>query len=529
MTETLRIFGPPGTGKTTTLINLVCEEVYDKGVSPEEIGFFAFNVKAAEEVRERLARDPRLTGINPKRFKYVMNIHRFCRRNSPAAFLNVVDLKNFAIEHGIAINVRKDYNAEEEDDEALEKVDNIYLDLIKKARSTRRTLQDTFDDLNAEESATLSYDELVYIKSSYDSFKNKGDEQFIDYEDMIDIYLKEGSTQNIRVVFIDEAQDLTEQQWEFFEKISKNSDRSYIAGDDDQCIYSFTGADPYRLINYPSPKKTLEQSYRLPRAIHEQAMLVVKKIQDRVEKVYQPRDADGYVFSVGSWSDIEYSDYPGSWLLIAPTTRIVMEARNYLKSQDYYFQYFGYNSVKESYRTAINAWNKLKRIYTDKTEEFLEHEEVVSIYKLLTKKDLVHGSKKRILDPTEEVKKYQFDYQMLTEDFGLLTSIEADWYDALSGMEEEEKNYIKALQDKDVNLEEEPRFKLLTIHQAKGREADNVALSLELSALAIKKADNSDTSLDWDNIHRLMYVGITRAKQRLFYVQGQNESKEYHI
>lgn len=63
-----------------------------------------------------------------------------------------------------------------------------------------------------------------------------------------------------------------------------------------------------------------------------------------------------------------------------------MEARNYLKSQDYYFQYFGYNSVKESYRTAINAWNRLKRIYTDKTEEFLEHEEVVSIYKLLTKK-----------------------------------------------------------------------------------------------------------------------------------------------
>lgn len=521
--KALRIFGPPGTGKTTTLINLMCEEIHDKGILPEEIGFFAFNVKAAEEVKSRLASDSRLTGIPTKRFKNVMNIHRFCKRNSPAAHLSVVDIKEFATDYGLAINVRHDYTKDEEEDDPLEKVDNVYLDLIKKSRATRKTLEATFDELSLDESANISYDELVLVNDSYEQYKNTGDELLIDYEDMIDFFLKEGTNDGLKVIFIDEAQDLTAQQWEFFEKVSRNAERTYIAGDDDQCIYSFTGANPYHLINLDTPVKTLEQSYRLPRAVHEQAMLVVERIQDRVPKVYKPRDADGHVNTVGDWSDIDYSEYDGSWLLIAPTTRTVMEARNYLRQQDYYFEYFGHNSVRESYRSAIAAWMKLQK------KEELNHSEVLAIYKLLTKKDLIHGSKKRIVDPTPETKLLQFTYELLRDEFGLLVPLETDWFDALSGMEEADKRYIKALMDDNVNLDEEPQIKLLTIHQAKGREADNVALSLQMSALALRKAENSDDNLEWDNIHRQVYVGITRSKNRLFYVQSYQASKEYPI
>jgi len=521
--KTLRIFGPPGTGKTTTLINLMCEEIHDNGVLPEEIGFFAFNVKAAEEVKSRLSSDSRLAGIDSKRFKNVMNIHRFSKRNSPAAFLPVVDIKEFATDYGLAINVRHDYTKDEEEEDPLEKVDNVYLDLIKKARATRKTLTDVFDELNLDESASISYDELILVRDSYEQYKNSGDELLIDYEDMIDIFLREGTTSGLKVIFIDEAQDLTAQQWEFFQKVSRDAERAYIAGDDDQCIYSFTGANPYQLMNLETPVKTLEQSYRLPRAVHEQAMMVVKRIQDRVPKVYKPRDADGYVSTVGDWSDIDYSEYDGSWLLIAPTTRTVMEARNYLRQQDYYFEYFGHNSVRESYRSAIMSWIKLQK------KETLNYSEVLAIYKLLTKKDLIHGAKKKIIDPTQETKLLQFTYELLRDEFGLLVSLELDWFDVLSGMEEEDKRYIKSLMDKEVDLDQEPQIKLLTIHQAKGREADNVALSLQMSALALKKAENSEDHLEWDNIHRQVYVGITRSKNRLFYVQSYQASKEYPI
>ena len=46
------IIGPPGTGKTTKLLSLVEKEL-DEGLSPENIGYFAFTNRAADEAKSR--------------------------------------------------------------------------------------------------------------------------------------------------------------------------------------------------------------------------------------------------------------------------------------------------------------------------------------------------------------------------------------------------------------------------------------------------------------------------------------------
>ena len=45
------------------------------------------------------------------------------------------------------------------------------------------------------------------------------------------------------VVFIDEAQDLSLMQWDMAKTIWDKSEDNYIAGDDDQAIFKWAGAD----------------------------------------------------------------------------------------------------------------------------------------------------------------------------------------------------------------------------------------------------------------------------------------------
>ena len=84
-----------------------------------------------------------------------------------------------------------------------------------------------------------------------------------------------------------------------------------LAGDDDQTIFSFTGASPDAILDPDIPedhKIILKQSHRVPRAVHQLANDLIHRVTRRQEKVYLPRPEDGAVqrLSRGTYKSPEY-------------------------------------------------------------------------------------------------------------------------------------------------------------------------------------------------------------------------------
>ena len=71
----------------------------------------------------------------------------------------------------------------------------------------------------------------------------------VEFSDMITKFVEEDKRLALDAIFLDEAQDLSPLQWDMFFHIEDQCKRSYIAGDDDQTIYGFQGADPSIFIN----------------------------------------------------------------------------------------------------------------------------------------------------------------------------------------------------------------------------------------------------------------------------------------
>ena len=65
------VLGPPGTGKTTKLLNLV-EQYMQSGVPPDRIGYFAFTRRAATEAIDRACAKFNLT---KKELPYFRTLH----------------------------------------------------------------------------------------------------------------------------------------------------------------------------------------------------------------------------------------------------------------------------------------------------------------------------------------------------------------------------------------------------------------------------------------------------------------------
>ena len=74
----------------------------------------------------------------------------------------------------------------------------------------------------------------------------------MDFNDLITTLIKkQNKIPKLKAIFIDEAQDLSPLQWKLVDILKNKTEHLYLAGDDDQAIYAWAGADVNRFIKEP--------------------------------------------------------------------------------------------------------------------------------------------------------------------------------------------------------------------------------------------------------------------------------------
>jgi DNA helicase-2/ATP-dependent DNA helicase PcrA len=289
-----------------------------------------------------------------------------------------------------------------------------------------------------------------------------------------------------KVIFIDEAQDLSPLQWKLFDKLKEHTEDMYLAGDDDQAIYAWAGADVRRFIEEPAKEKVLKFSKRISETIQSESKIPISRIKGiRKKKEYLPRNYKGKSQYISNLSQVNL--LKDKWLILTRTQQTAANIMTELKNKNLYYMF----KTDKSYQ--IKLYKKIKNYLRWYDGEQIEEKEVKDILKLTSEKELV----------------------------------KKQWYKFFDKAPIKEKTYILKLMEQGEDLDADARIRVSTIHSIKGGEEDNVILFMHQGSRIQKSIKRSLEKQDEE--HRVWYVAITRARNNLYKLKTKNKLTEYNI
>ena len=511
--KTTKIFGPPGTGKTYQLLKRIRWFIRN-GVHPSEIAYFSFTNKAVNETIERLKLA--LPDYTMDDFPYFCTIHSFARKQfSEIPVLDPAeDMIQFHSDYGtIKINAQKGF-------EEQKVFNNWSLRVYDRARNTKQDPTHLYRMQERKEVRLAQFQSIISAYENFKMFENQSgvrQKDRLDFTDMIDKFIQEGVCPKLKILMVDEAQDLTPLQWDLIIKLSYHTDKIYLAGDDDQAIYEWNGADADFFIHFPGKVKILKQSRRIPGKVHYFSQLLMAPAKGRrQEKQFNPRASEGDILTYTSLKHVDFTT-DGSFMVLSRIRSVKEEVEQDLYDMGIYFQDVqGRKSFKVEQWQAIKAWDHLM------AGGSITKEEACIMYHYIQNID--HGYRSSDSQAWTFAHPNQpFNYDELTLRAGLREP-KGHWVQAFKiRFKDKEKQYLIRLSESGVNLDESSKIIVDTIHAVKGGEADNVV---------ILSKSNWPSHYERKNIEekvkelRVWYTGITRAKKALHLI---NTDHKYHF
>ena len=489
MPDTTILVASAGTGKTTKLMDKLEELLVH--VPPERIVFTTYTNAGADEA---IARAVSRFGFDRDRFLHFRTLHSLCYRNiRRRGMMQARDYAEMGRSLGYpttgssALSARDGLaNAGAARGDRLLTLDNLMRNRCCTAEEACAAAQSLREDAST----------LRHFSESYALYRRE--KGLIDFTDQLELFLSEGAELDIDYLMLDEAQDQSKLQWKVADRIASWAGSVYIAGDDKQAIYEFSGASPDSLIERTGDRQVLGTCYRLPSRVLAYAESIATRITKKTPYSVAPVAQGGSVTEIRSLREVDLSQ--GTWLLLARNRLFLEVFERELVQRGLVYKSQKPSLIPASAIPCIHAWNAL-----------LDGKHIpAASAKLLYRNFLATGPRvkrgfKTMLDavPDDDL----LSYEDLKETYGL--RCDQPWDIAFS-LSDTALSYLKAA-ERSGQLEDPDRIEVTTIHSTKGREADNVVVLPDMSWATWNEWRRSQ-----DPEHRVFYVACSRARRSLF-------------
>jgi DNA helicase-2/ATP-dependent DNA helicase PcrA len=378
----------------------------------------------------------------------------------------------------------------------------------------------------------------------------KGDNDLVGFADMLERVAQRSLVPNVEYLIIDEFQDITTLQYNVFEEWRPHMQKVLIAGDDDQVVYAWQGADPDLLLDTDVDEDiVLPNSYRLPSEILNVVNAEIRHIDKRQEKDLHPRKEGGTVEAIQSPSMLELvrnvrytvDDDEGSVMCLFRARYQIFD----------FIDEFIDHGIPFTMLTDGRMWTDRVQDYVSAIEKVDEGDPVTGLEARRLAdmlQDSAFGTHDRdefydFLDDREEAAD--------AEDISLIevTTDELDAHipfmpdansadDMVRKVTSFQRKSMGAYFGGDYEGADPTRVRVGTIHSAKGREADHVFVATDLTEKVVEQMAASiddPTAVDGveeftkttspvpiltDNERRVFYVGMSRARERLVIMES---------
>lgn len=576
-----------GSGKTRLLTHRIAYMVKEKGIFPNQILAITFTNKAANEMKERLGKM-----IEGAENMWICTFHAMCSRILRREIGLIGYTKSFSIYGDTEKNrvIKRIIEAKEIDMNA-----ETFAWHISNAKNNLMSAGEYSKYIHDKKKCEIIT--KVYLEYESELFKANA----LDFDDLLvktyKLFKENPDTLNFyqnkfKYIFVDEFQDTNTAQYELVKLLSGDNKNIFAVGDEDQCIYSWRGAQVENVKRFTKDFENckifkLEQNYRSTKNIINVANKVIKFNHSRIDKNLWTNNDNGSEIEIKqTYNDIEeaefiaekindlvesgekkYSDF-AILMRVNSLSRIIEE--KLLTYNIPYRVYGGYkfferkeikdttaylylienpNDTEATLRMLSFPKKGIGDVSISNLIEIAENNNI-SVLNLImnAEKYGVSGSLLSKLKPIQDLfndlneKKEAMDLnefvEYLIKRVGIKEAIGTKTEDDLNkclnidDFVKSVNEYSSANQDASIDdflqsitlmrdidsMNESDDFvSLLTIHSAKGLEFDTVFIvGLNDGLFPLSRAINSPDPNDLEEERRLMYVAITRAKNKLF-------------